>query len=147
MAQYLKTVDSNWYKQRLNNAIICILLAFVLLFARIFYLQVIEGEEYRRLSENNSIRLRSIDPSRGLIFDRNGERLVDNRPSFDLSIILKDAGPTKPTIEKLSGYMSLPPEELASKISDDKHLSSYQPILLKTGYRTGCTGGHRSPYV
>jgi len=131
LAQYLKTVDSNWYKQRLNNAIICILLAFVLLFARVFYLQIIEGEEYRRLSENNSIRLRSIDPPRGLIFDRNGELLVDNRPSFDLSIILKDAGPTEQTIEKLSRYMSVPPDELSSKISKDKHLPSYQSILLK----------------
>ena len=74
----------------------------LLLFLRLFQLQVIEGEELRRLSENNCIRLHSIDPSRGLIYDRNGRLLVDNRPAFDLSVVLKDARPVDLTIGKLA---------------------------------------------
>lgn len=102
-----------------------------MLFARLFYLQVIEREEYRRLSVNNSIRLQSIKPPRGLIFDRNGELLVDNRPSFDLSIIAKDARPLEKTIGKLSYFLEAPREELQSKISRNKGYSAYTPILLK----------------
>ncbi|HUV50245.1 MAG TPA: penicillin-binding protein 2 [Anaerolineae bacterium] len=109
----------------------CVIIVFVVLICRLFYLQVIEGEELRRLSENNCIRLQSIDPPRGLIYDRNGILLVDNRPSFDLSIILKDAKPIDNTIEKLSEYIKTTPDNLMSKIKECKGISVYKPFLLK----------------
>ena len=131
MSNYLNTADNEWYKQRLTGVIICVLAAYIVLIGRLFYLQVIEREEYRRLSENNCIRLQHIDPPRGLIFDHNGKLLVDNRPSFDLSIILKDAKPVKQTIEKLSNYTKIPLEELQSCIDRNKGMSPYKPILIK----------------
>ncbi len=131
MKKYLKTADSDWYKQRITGAMLCVAAAFVILIVRLFYLQVIEGKELRRLSENNCIRLQSIDPPRGLIFDCNGKMLVDNRPSFDLSIVLKDAEPIEHTIAKLSQYIQVPASELWSKIARIKGISSYNPVLLK----------------
>ena len=110
---------------------VCVLAAFIVLFVRLMYLQVIMGEEYRRLSLNNSIRLQSIDAPRGLIFDRNGRRLVDNRPSFDVSIILKDAGNIIGTITKLSEYLQAAPEDLFPKVKKNRGLSAYKPVLLK----------------
>ena len=80
MKNYLKTVNADWFNQRITGVILCITAAFSILFIRIFYLQIIEGETYRRLSENNSIRLQSVDAPRGLIFDANRSLLVDNRP-------------------------------------------------------------------
>ena len=91
MTKYLKTADQDWYKQRLVRIAFCVAGTFCLIFIRLFYLQVIDGQELRRLSKNNCIRLQSTDPSRGMIFDRNGILLVDNRPAFDLNIVLKDA--------------------------------------------------------
>ena len=131
MTKYLKTADQDWYKQRLARIAFCVAGTFCLIFIRLFYLQVINGEELRRLSENNCIRLQSTDPSRGMIFDRNGIRLVDNRPAFDLNIVLKDAKPVKQTVKKLSKYINVPESELMSKIENDKTVSSYKPILLK----------------
>ncbi|MBW1759785.1 MAG: penicillin-binding protein 2, partial [Deltaproteobacteria bacterium] len=110
---------------------IWVLAAFFLLTVRLFYLQVIEGEELRRLSKNNCIRLQSIDPPRGLCFDRNGVLLVDNRPAFDVNIILRDAVPVAETIDKLSKYIKVPSKELMEKIDRYKGLFSYKPILLK----------------
>jgi len=129
--QFLRTADSNWFRQRIKGVILCVLAAFVVLFIRLFFLQVIEREEYRRLSENNSIRLQSIKPPRGLIFDRHGELLVDNRPSFDLSIITKDAKPLEKTLGKLAYFLKSPVEELQSNMSRNKGYSAYTPILLK----------------
>jgi len=131
LTKYLRTADADWYKQRLIKAMLFVAAAFIILFIRLFYLQVIKGHELRRLSENNCIRLQSTDPPRGLIFDRNGILLVDNRPSFDLSIILKDAKPVERTAEKLSRFTGIPASELMSKIACDKSASSYKPILLK----------------
>ncbi len=110
---------------------LCALVAFIILISRLIYLQVIMGEEYRRLSLNNSIRLQSIDPPRGLISDKNGKTLVENRPSFDVFITLKDAGSLFETIDKLALFLDVSQEELMSKISKNKGASAYKPILLK----------------
>lgn len=131
MTKYLQNADSDWYKKRLTGVVFLVFAFFLVLIVRLFYLQVIEGNEFRRLSENNCIRLQDIDPSRGLIFDHNGKLLVDNRPAFDLSIILKDAKPVEHTIENLSQYINVPSTELMSTISHNKGMSSYTPILLK----------------
>lgn len=131
MAEYLKSVEPEWYRQRLVRATFCVAAAFAILFVRLFYLQVIKGKELRRLSENNCIRLQTTDPSRGLIYDRNGTLLVDNRPSFDLSIILKDAKPLKSTINNLSQYMHIPVSKLMMTINRNKSRFSYKPVLLK----------------
>ncbi len=98
MVELLKNKERDWMKQRVMIASLCILIVFMLLFFRLIYLQLIKGEEYRRLSESNCVRLKSIKPSRGLIFDRHGELLVDNRPAFDLMIVLEDAGSVPDTV-------------------------------------------------
>lgn len=131
MAKYLKTADADWYKPRITRTMYCVAMVFFILLIRLFYLQVIQGQELRRLSDNNCIRLQSTDPPRGMIFDRNGVLLVDNRPAFDVSIILKDAGPVRKTIEKLSKYIHVPVPELMSKIEHNKTNSPYKPIPLK----------------
>jgi penicillin-binding protein 2 len=131
MSQYLKKIDKDWYRQRVTWGIVWLLTAFIVLFARLFYLQVIEGQEYRRLSDNNCIRLQSMDAPRGLIFDRNGRLLVDNRPSFDLFIVLKDAKPIEETLNKLNSYTGFPVDELVNKIKQSKEVAPFKPILLK----------------
>ena len=131
MKNYLNTVNSDWFSQRITGVILCITVAFSVLFVRVFYLQIIEGETYRRLSENNSIRLQSVDAPRGLIFDANRSLLVDNRPSFDLGIILKDAKPLEETVDKLAGYLDIPATEITTKIKAARGVPSYKPIFIK----------------
>ena len=117
MPTYLESTDSEWFNQRLTGVIVLVLAAFGILICRLLYLQVVEGTEYRRLSEINSIRLQDIDAPRGLIFDRNNQMLVDNRPAFDLSIILKDAKPLGETLDKLGRIIGEAPEELKEQIN------------------------------
>ncbi len=110
---------------------ICVSVAFSILLARFVYLQVIKGEVYRHLSANNCIRLQSIPAPRGLIYDRNGTILVDNRPSFDLKIILKDADPVEETLLRLSQLMQVPLQELQEHIDNRGMQSKLNPLLLK----------------
>jgi penicillin-binding protein 2 len=128
---YLKTVNADWFNQRITGVILCIAAAFSILFIRIFYLQIIEGETYRRLSENNSIRLQSVDAPRGLIFDANRSLLVDNRPSFDLGIILKDAKPLDETVIKLAQHLDMPAAEITDKIKAARGVPFYKPIFVR----------------
>jgi penicillin-binding protein 2 len=131
MDRYLKTADPDWYKQRITGVIIFALAAFVILAVRLIYLQVIMGDEFRRLSLNNSIRLQNIDPPRGWVYDRKGDLLVDNRPSFDVNITPKDAAPLQRTLEKLSQHLHVPVDSLLSQIKQTRGASAYQPRLLK----------------
>jgi penicillin-binding protein 2 len=129
--KYLKTADAEWFRQRITGVMICVLAAFAVLLVRLMYLQVIRGDEYHRLSLNNRIRLQSIDPPRGLIYDRNGQVLVENRPSFDVDITLKDAGKVEETVKKVAQHLDVPHEELMEKLTTSKGISAYKPILLK----------------
>jgi penicillin-binding protein 2 len=129
--RYLQNADGDWFKRRLSGLIFCAVAAFVLLMVRVFYLQVIQGEELRRLSDNNCIRLQGIDAPRGLIFDRNGRRLVDNRPAFDVGIIIKDARPLEQTLARLAGYLDLDEAELRERVARRNGEAAYNPVIIE----------------
>ncbi|MCC5934215.1 MAG: penicillin-binding protein 2 [Candidatus Cyclonatronum sp.] len=59
---------------------------FLLLFGRIVYLQIYQYDIYSPISERNSVRQQIVNPARGLIFDRHGELIVGNEPSFTITI-------------------------------------------------------------
>ncbi len=126
-----QTPDSDWYKRRIVIFLCFVISGFLFLFIRLFYLQIIDGENLRRLSESNCIRLQNIDPPRGLIFDRNGQLLVDNRPSFDLSLVPRDAKPLDSTINYLAQYARISPLDVWEEIEKNRKQPSFRPILIK----------------
>ncbi len=133
MTTFHRNPDRDWIKQRLIGASVCVLFAFGLLFLRLVYLQIIKGEEYRQKSEKNAVRLKSIKSSRGLIFDRHKTLLVDNRPAFNLKIVLEDAGDVKKTVAKVARLIEEEPQTLLKTISRAGKGAFYKPITLKQG--------------
>ena len=65
-----------------------VIFAFLILSGRSFFLQMVEGEKWTRLSRENCVRPIIIKAPRGIIYDRNGKELVSNRPAY--SIIAQD---------------------------------------------------------
>lgn len=131
--QYFQNVDNEWFRKRLFGLMICVLVAFGILAARLLYLQILHGDYYNRMSKNNCIRLQRVKAIRGLIFDRNGKLLVENRPSFDLSIIPRDAKPLKQTLLKLSTYAPALADNIMNRIHE-KNCGcgyGYKPVLLE----------------
>ena len=126
-----QTPDSEWYRKRTFLTVCCILPVFAALAIRLFFLQVVEGENFRRLSENNCIRLQTIDSPRGLVFDRNGILLVDNRPSYDVGLVVRDAKPLEGTVRNLSDCLMVPEYEILETIRNNRHYSPYKPVLIK----------------
>ncbi len=61
-----------------------LLLAFCALVARLWYIQIVRGPELRDQAEDNSLRILSIKPLRGVIYDRNNQRVAINVPSFSV---------------------------------------------------------------
>ncbi|MCK5350863.1 MAG: penicillin-binding protein 2, partial [Desulfobacula sp.] len=112
-------------------ASVCVLFVFAVLFFRLIYLQIIKGEEYRLLSEKNAVRLKSIKPSRGLVFDRNKKLMVDNRPSFNLKIVREDADDVEKTVEKVAKLIQVPFQELMDSITRAGKGAFYKSVILK----------------
>lgn len=76
--------ETRVFSKRAVLAVVLVVLATAGLLARYFHLQVIEHEKYRTQSDRNRIHARPVPPRRGLIFDRHGVVLADNRPIFNL---------------------------------------------------------------
>ena len=66
-----------------------IIIATILLVMRLFYLQII-NDSFKLKSDNNAIKIKYDYPERGYIYDRNGDLLVANQPSYDIMVIPKD---------------------------------------------------------
>ena len=71
-------------RRRTRLLYLVLILVFGALLTRLFFLQVVDGERYTFLSENNRVRIKRIPGTRGMVVDRQGQLLVDSRPSFDL---------------------------------------------------------------
>lgn len=91
---------------RLGVIGLLILLTFTFLFSRLWQLQIEEGENFRSLSENNRLRLKRTPPLRGVMYDRRGRVLVDNRPAFNVMLVPEDTPDLKATLSALSSYMA-----------------------------------------
>lgn len=108
-----------------------VLTAFSILFLRLWFLQVFKGEEFKELSENNRIRLVRTMAPRGVIFDNQGRVLVENRPSFDLSIVPEDVRDW----ERLKGFIprlvDVKGEDIEVRLKLAKGRPPYQPIRIK----------------
>ncbi len=80
------------FSVRLVVGVFLVLLLTGVLIGRMIWLQVIEHNRYTTLSDNNRVQTQAVAPPRGLITDRHGEILADNRPDFSLEIIIEQAG-------------------------------------------------------
>ena len=90
---------------RLGVIALLILVAFSVLVSRLWSLQVSGGGSLRELSENNRLRLKRTPPLRGIVYDRQGRVLIDNRPSFDVVLVPEDTPDEKATLQALSVYL------------------------------------------
>jgi penicillin-binding protein 2 len=73
----------------------------VILATRLFLLQIVGGERYRTVSENNYLRYMVLRSARGILYDRKGEILCRNRVSFSLVLDMTRGGDLNQTVEAI----------------------------------------------
>jgi len=126
-------IETEIYQRRLTRLTFFVLIVFGVLFVRLWFLQIINGPKYRIQSENNRIDLRDILPFRGLIFDRNGQLLVDNRPSFILGVIPEDIRDLDGLIEDLRRLVEIDSLTAKEKIKSALKWDPFNPVYIKRG--------------
>jgi penicillin-binding protein 2 len=116
--------------EKISIIIYFVIIVFLLLIMRLWQLQMLQGSEYRKLSEANRLRIIAIPSPRGIIFDRNGMPLVKNSPYYCASLIPDEFDKSKADL--LSKVLNIPDDEILEKL-DKNGLSHFAPIRLKEG--------------
>lgn len=83
-----------------------------LLVFRYYTLQVVHHEDYATQSDRNRVHVQPVPPTRGLIYDRDGELLADNRPSYTLSVIRERVDDMEETVRLLRSLVDIPQSDL-----------------------------------
>ena len=103
----------------------------VLIF-RFYSLQVTQHADFVTLSDRNRIQVQPVAPTRGLIFDRNGILLADNRPSYRLSIVIERVDDLKQTLAQVGELVHLSKAEIDRFYKVKKRARArFQPTPLK----------------
>ncbi len=114
---------------RLRVLLIIILFTFMLLGARLAYLQVYQHEYYTFRAEENRFTKLPISAARGKVFCRDGDELITNRPGFSIFLVDLDEDYDSYTIDFLSEVLEIDEEEIIEKIYDNRY-TRYLPIHL-----------------
>ncbi|MBV8548208.1 MAG: penicillin-binding protein 2 [Alphaproteobacteria bacterium] len=104
---------------------------FALLAGRVYYLDVIEGEKYRTLAEENRINLRLLAPRRGQIFDRNGAPLALNQQNFRVVLLPEQIDDLDELLDKLSLYIELTANDRKRIDRDLRNNDSLNAVVVK----------------
>jgi penicillin-binding protein 2 len=112
-------------------ALLCLLLLGGLL-SRLAILQIVEYDKYADLSEHNRLRLMELPPTRGLMYDRNGVILAENKPTFHLEIIPEQVADMEATLKGLSEIVPISETEIERFKDQLRVRRSFQRISLRT---------------
>ena len=103
--------ESRRFLSRVIVAVLFVFILIALLVYQLFSLQVIEHEHFTTLSQDNRVKVLPLPPTRGLIYDRNGVLLAQNRPSYSLEITPEQVKDIDKTLQRLTGILGITEEE------------------------------------
>ena len=106
---------------------------FLVFVLRLWYLQMLHGEEYAQKAHANRTRQERIYATRGIILDRKGELLAENRAAFVLSLIREDCPDIPATLAQVSLWTGTPlPLVQAKFFQDSLRVKPFQPQIIAT---------------
>lgn len=108
-----------------------VLAVIAALIARLWYLQIYRGEDFRIASERNRLREVPQPAPRGLIYNRDAGLMLSNRPFFDLVIVPQYLIEKERTFEILSGLFHIAPEVIEKKLEKSASLPRFAPVEIK----------------
>lgn len=100
-------VELRKFRMRLTVSIGFMLILFLILYARFYYLQVAQQEHFHTLAEANRITILPLVPNRGLIYDRNGRVLAQNYSAYALEITPSKVPNIESTLDELATLIEI----------------------------------------
>ena len=118
-------------RRMLLYVVLAVSLLFGFLILRLWYLQLVKGNEFSQKSESNRVRFRDLPPWRGMIFDAKGMALVNNRESYEALVILEDVPDAKELAKKLGQLLKMNYLDILTKIMTAQEDNMARSIRIK----------------
>ncbi|HET6320126.1 MAG TPA: penicillin-binding transpeptidase domain-containing protein, partial [Chloroflexota bacterium] len=115
---------------RLTMLQVAVVAGFVLLAGTFWFFQIIQHEQFREMAENNHQRELALRAPRGVLFDRDGRVLVENRPAFNVSIVRLRTTDLDRTIRMLAAVARVDEQAIREIVDRHRHEPSYRPIVV-----------------
>lgn len=97
---------------------------------RLRQLQVVDADKYRLLAEDNRVNIRLIPPPRGVIFDRNGTPIAENRQNYRITIIREQVADVTETLNRVAQLVPLSEDRKARVSRDVASRSAFVPVTV-----------------
>ncbi len=121
-------------RRRITVRLTVLQVACVVVFAALgisfWLLQIVEHAKYQEMADNNHQRTLALRAPRGVLYDRHGQVLVDNRHSFTISIVREHTKDLDRTIRTLSDVAGLDVNSVRASVARHKSEPSYRPIVV-----------------
>jgi penicillin-binding protein 2 len=124
------------FQDRFRYIYVILIVMGAILFLRLWYLQILKGEEFKQYAEENRLKKIKIEAPRGMVFDRDRRILLDNHPTFNVAITPQyfraaSAEQRDATIEKLARIIHSTPKAIQETLFKAHNQPTFQPIVIK----------------
>jgi penicillin-binding protein 2 len=123
--------EAQLFRARTVQALFLVTVCVAVVIGRYAQLQLVQHEELTSRSERNRIKLQPVPPARGLIYDRNGVLLADNRPAFRLELVPERIDDLDATLDQLRELVAVDPDEERRLREQIRAVRRFQPVPLK----------------
>ncbi|MEP1449209.1 MAG: penicillin-binding protein 2 [Paraglaciecola sp.] len=124
------SAEANLFARRTFIGLLVVFVMIAMVLTNLYYLQVSRFEDYQTRANGNRIKVLPVAPNRGLIYDRNGILLAENRPVFSLQIIPEEIEDLEVTIQALSNLLEIDDEDISDFYKDLKGNRRFKPVNL-----------------
>ncbi|EDN55788.1 penicillin-binding Protein dimerisation domain family, partial [Vibrio antiquarius] len=124
--------EARLFASRAIVAFIGIVLLMGALVANMYNIQVNQFQDYQTRSNDNRIKVVPIAPNRGLIYDRNGVLLAENRPVFNLELTPEKIKDIDATIQELQTILEITPDQIERFHQERKRTRRFKSVPLLT---------------
>jgi len=112
----------------LHVVIVILLAGFLGVF---WYLQVVKGDEFALLAENNRLRRIALPPTRGVVLDRRGEVLASTRPALNLVLVREGLTDAEGQLKRLESLLGIPYDVLNARLQAMRRRPTFEPLVIK----------------
>ena len=119
------------YLQKKIPVIILIIICFLLVVvARLYFLQIMMGEQYQKLADETFVRVEEVVARRGNITDRHGEVLTDTRTYYEIVMIPQYLDDKEKIINSLTSILPLDKQAIIDILQEHKYQAKFQPVVI-----------------